>query len=136
MSAYPESCTNALRAAAGDGEGGRESLAAARELAAEIGVPGFETVARCELACLPGGDAADALAAFAEHEERLDAAERREARLLIWKATGDGAHLAEAKRLLDESVAHADPETRASMLTNLRLNREIMAAWINQGADA
>ncbi len=58
-----------------------------------------------------------------------EAQEHIAARHLFWKATGDRAHLEAAKRLLDESVANADAEARESMLTNLRLNREIMAAW-------
>ncbi len=122
-----------LRAAAREAVGGREALAAARDLAAEIGVPGYETLARCELALLPGGDAQDALAAFTENEERLKTGERREALYLLWKATGDRAHLEEAKRLLDESVAHVDDDTRKSMLTNLRLHRDIVAAWEEHG---
>jgi len=122
-----------LRAAAGDWQGGRKSLAVARDLAAAIGAPGVQTLARCELALLPGGDAEDALAAFSEHEERLDAEARREARWLLWKATGDRAHLAEAKRLLDESMTHFDEETRQRVLANLRLPREIAAACKEQG---
>ena len=124
-----------LRAAASGGVGGLESLAAARDLAAEMGFPVQETLARCELACLPGGDADDALAAFTANDEHLDAEQRREARWLLFRATGDRAHLEEAKRLLDESVAHVDDETRTSMLTNLRIPREIMAAW-NGESDA
>jgi len=118
-----------LRAGAGDEEGGRESLVAARSLAKDVGIAGVETLARCELALLAGGDAEDALAAFAEHEERLDAEERRSARFLLWRATGDRTHLEEAKRLLDESLANVPAEYHEAMLTNLRLNREIMAAW-------
>ncbi len=121
-----------LHAASSDVEGARESLTMARDVAAEIGTPGVETLARCELACLPGGNAQDALTAFTENEERLNAEQRREARFLLFQATGDRAHVEEAKRLLDESVAHVDDETRESMLTNLRVNREIMAAWTEQ----
>jgi len=106
----------------------------ARDLAADVGIPGTETLARGELACLPGGDTADALAALAENDERLTAEERLNARWLLFRATGDRAHLEEAKRLLDESVAHVDEETRTSMLTNLRVNGEIMAAWAEHGA--
>ena len=117
----------------GDEEGGRESLATARDLALEIGLPGLETRARCHLACVPGGDVADALAAFTANHEGLEVGERLEARWLLFRATGDGAHLEEAKRLLDEFVAQVDDETRESMLTNLRLNREIMAACEEHG---
>jgi hypothetical protein len=77
---------------------------------------------------LPGADPSDALSAFAAQEERLEAEERLAARHLLWRATGDRTHLVAAKRLLDESVANVDAETRASMLANLRVNREIAAA--------
>ena len=52
----------------------------------------------------------------------------REARLLLWKATGDRTHLDEAKRLLGEHLAMNPPEDRESMCENLRVNREILAA--------
>ncbi|MBD3348063.1 MAG: hypothetical protein GF400_02565 [Candidatus Eisenbacteria bacterium] len=125
----------ALRAAGGDAEAGRASLIVASDLAGEIGVPGTETLARCHLAVLPGGDAEDAISAFTERAERLYARERLEARWLLFRATGDAAHLTEAKRLLDEATANVDEETRASMLENLRLNREIMSAWRETSAD-
>ena len=70
-----------------------------------------------------------ALSALTENEERLEAEQRREARFLLWRATGDRAHLEDAKRLLDESLANVPEEYHEAMLTNLRLNREIMAAW-------
>jgi hypothetical protein len=49
-------------------------------------------------------------------------------RFLLWQATHDRAHLAEAKRLLDFMVEHAPPDCRESMLANVRLHREIAAA--------
>ncbi len=122
-----------LFADAGDEGRARDSLVAARDGAATIGVVGLQTLARCQLACLPGGDANDALAAFVEIEPRLEASQRRNARWLLWKATGDRAHLAEAKRLLDEELAHVDGETRAAMLANLSRNCEITAACQEHG---
>jgi hypothetical protein len=118
-----------LRAQASRGERGREQLAAARDLAREVGVPGCETIARCRLALLEGGDATDALAAFAEHESRLSTVERRDAVLLLWKATGDRAHLQEARRLLDEALAQAPEEHREALCRNLLRNSEVLAAW-------
>jgi len=47
----------------------------------------------------------------------------------LWLATGDRLHLAEAKRLLDEHLARNPPEYRDSMCRNVRVNREILAAW-------
>ena len=97
-------------------------------LADKIGVRGVATLSRCELALLPGGTAADALRAFAETESKLEAEERMSARSLLWRATGDRAHLAEAKRLLDESLAKVPAEHHATTLANVRVNREITAA--------
>jgi hypothetical protein len=54
-------------------------------------------------------------------------------RLVLWRVTGDRAHLAEAKRRLDELVAHAPEDCRASMLTNVRVHREIAEAAKAEG---
>ena len=134
LSASAHVALGSLLAAEGDANGARESLTAAREMAARVGVAGIETLARCHLACLPDGDADDALAAFRDHTDRLEGAERREARWLLWKATGDPAHLAAAKRLLDEAVAHVDDDTRVLMLQNVRVNRSIATAFGEQGS--
>jgi tetratricopeptide (TPR) repeat protein len=130
---YVEAATHlalgGLRVEAGDSDAGRKLLVSARDLAAEVGAAGIETLAHCHIACLPGGDAKGAITVLHAQEDRLEADERREARCLLWRATGDRAHIEEAKRLLDMEVASVDEEARASMLTNLRLNREIVAAW-------
>ncbi len=115
-------------AAGGSGADGRESLETARDLATENRFPAVATMALCELACLAGHDAADALAAFTDHEKRLSAVESREARYLLWKATGDRTHLEAAKRVLDAEAALVDDDIRATMLGNNRVNREITAA--------
>ena len=51
-----------------------------------------------------------------------------ELRWLLFRATGDPAHLAAAKRLLDEALAKVPVEHHAAMLANLRVNREIERA--------
>jgi predicted ATPase len=122
-----------LRASRSSVESAQASLTAARDLAQAAGLPGVETLARCELSLLPGGDPSDALSAFTAHEERLSAEDRLDARHLLWRATGDRTHLVAAKRLLDDAVANVDAETRASMLANRRVNREIAAAAKEQG---
>lgn len=82
------------------------------------------------LACLPGGDADAALAAIAEAGE---AGESREIRWLLYQATGEVAHLAAAKRLLDEALAKVPEEYHEGMLANVRVNREIAAAAKDAG---
>ena len=119
----------ALDVGRGETEDGRASLVVARDIAAETDDPGIETLARCHLAGLPGGDPRDAIAAFSEHEPRLDAEERLEAHWLLFRATGDRVHLEAAKRRLDAALADVDGTTRESMLENLRPHRDIAAAW-------
>jgi tetratricopeptide (TPR) repeat protein len=118
-----------LRAATRGVEEGRELLVEARDAAAEIGLPGDEVLAYCELALLPGEHAEDALSAYTEHVERLSPGERQSARYLLFRATGDRTHLEEAKRLLDELLAKNPPEYHGSMCQNIGVHREILAAW-------
>ena len=78
-------------------------------------------------------DAEDALVAFRENESGLNAEDRREARWLLWKATADNKHLSHAKQLVEESVTGVPDDVRTSMLRNLRLHRDITAAWEEYG---
>jgi tetratricopeptide (TPR) repeat protein len=106
----------------------RETLTKAGEAGSKIGSAGTETLTRCELALLPGGDWKDALSSFAANDERMEMEERIEARLLLWRAGGETSYLAEAKQLLAEMMSSWSEEDRASALANLRLYREIVAA--------
>jgi serine/threonine protein kinase/tetratricopeptide (TPR) repeat protein len=106
-----------------------ESVAIARELS----ILGAELLASAALARLPGRSAAGAIALAAEVEGRIPFWTAMHARLLLWQATRDRAHLVEAKRRLDFLVEHAPPEARESMLTNVRLHREIVAAARAEG---
>ncbi len=116
-----------LHAALGDVDRARDALSAALELTRGE-YAAYETITLCELACLPMGDAAAALTAFDEHQKLLDVEQQRRARYLLFRATGDVAHLRHAKRLLDELVAHLDDDARAAMLSNRWVNRGILAA--------
>ncbi len=114
-------------------EGHRERsdalMEAALALARETGARGAEVEAACHLALRPGGDVDEALACFDARHDALAHRERMRARYLLFKATGRREHLAEARRLLNYFVEHAPAEHRESMLTNVRLHREIMEAW-------
>ena len=112
-----------------DASGAVAELTWARDTADELGDRLQKTLALCELAALPDGDVETAAASFAENESRLSRADRRRARLLLWLATRDPAHLDEAKRLLDEALALVPDEYHDAMLTDVRVNREIMEAW-------
>jgi tetratricopeptide (TPR) repeat protein len=122
-----------LRREEGDPDGTR--AAAEEALALARGQSRKAAVASCLalLATLPGGDAKAAEAALLEASETLTAEGAVPARFRLWEATGDRAHLAEAKSLLDDLLAKNPPEYHESMLTNVRVNREIVAACKEQG---
>ena len=65
---------------------------------------------------------------------RLPHTQKMEARFVLWKATEDVDHLQDAHRLLEELREHAPAESRDSMVTNIPLHREIMAAWEEHGS--
>jgi tetratricopeptide (TPR) repeat protein len=132
-----------LLASSGRTDDARARLVAARDTAMEIGAPALEVGALAHLATLPGGPPRDrpqdglvqpgdkvaaALAALAKHDARLDVRTRMDVRLALFRATGDRAHVVEAKRLLDDVVAHAPEEFRGDMLANVHLHREVVAA--------
>ncbi len=118
-----------IRAEVGDPEAAREFLESARKLACEVGVTRAEVLAPCELACLPGGDAADAVEAVRESWDALRGHDRPFAKLLLFRATGERRHLADAKRLLDDTWEGLDDSARAAALDNAYTSRQIMAAW-------
>ncbi len=88
----------------------------------EIAYPSIQPIATALLATLPGDDRAAAVAAALDPMTTLEGravfSEAMEARFLLWKATGDRAHLAEAKRRLDFLVEHAPIQYRESMVAN------------------
>jgi len=138
----------ALRAQQGREAEARADLDAALAIARELSLPGVELLATAQLATLPGGPPRDrprdglvrpadmvtaALAALAAHEGGASVHEAMQVRLLLWQATRDPAHLAEAKRLLDFTIEHAPADCRESMLANVRLHCEIAAAARGEG---
>jgi serine/threonine protein kinase/tetratricopeptide (TPR) repeat protein len=114
-----------LRRRSGDPSRARAAAAEAAALAEARGFTSEVVVARAILACLPEGDAD---AAVAEHARFVAQGDSSRVRLLLWHATGDLVHLAEAKRLLDHIIAQAPPEYRESMVANVPLHREIAEA--------
>jgi tetratricopeptide (TPR) repeat protein len=111
----------------------RVTLGKALSIARDLPLPGVELLATAELATLPDGDVAAALAALAAHEGRAGMQEAMEVRFLLWQATRDPAHLVEAKRRLDFLVEHAPADCRESMVANVRLHHEIAAAAREHG---
>jgi hypothetical protein len=118
----------ALVARAGRVEAARSDLEAAHRIACELALADVAASAKAWLAALPGGDVGAAVAGLAARP----AADGPAIRSALWQAAHDRAHLAEAKRLLDGLLAR-NPEHRESMLANVRLHREIVAACGEQG---
>ena len=91
------------------------------------------TEALAVMARFPGGAIEVALSALDDAGERGNTPK---VRYHLWKASGDPAHLQEAKRLLDHRVEQAPEDCRDSMLKNVRLHREIMGAWAEHEEEA
>jgi predicted ATPase len=106
-----------------------EALALARETKR----PGTILAATVEQARLPGGDVKAALAALAEHEERVEHAGKMDARFRLWELTKDKTHLEEARRLLCFMRDHAAEDCLDSMIENVPLHRDITRAWEEHG---
>ena len=53
--------------------------------------------------------------------------------MVLWQANDDHEHLEAAKRLLDEQLSKVPSEFHEAMCSNLRVNREILAAWREHG---
>jgi len=111
---------------AGDVEAARTALEEAGALSRDIGRTGSVALAEAMLACLPGADSEAAVLALSEIGEHGDSPQLR---WLLHQATGDHSHLEQAKSLLDEQLAKVPEEFHEAMCTNLRVNRETLAAW-------
>ena len=103
-------------------------------LAEELGLSSKLLLPLAWRATLPGGDVERTLAAFDDRGVKIPHHEELEARFLLWKATENPEHLGEAHRLLQHLVDHAPEEDRGSMIENVPLNRDIVAAWKEHGA--
>ena len=108
----------------------------AARLGRELGVAEISVAAKCLAAGRSDRDVSAALSVFHAHENCLGSVAKMESRFLLWRATKDTEHLAQAKRLLDNLVEHAPENCHESMLQNVRLYREIMEAWAEHGEKA
>jgi serine/threonine protein kinase/tetratricopeptide (TPR) repeat protein len=117
----------------GDDASARAQFTACMEAGVRLGIVELEVVARCHLAVRLGGDVGEARASVEKHEASIDLEGRMSVRWLLWLASGDRAHLVEAKRLLDQFVAEAAEADRAAILADTRRNRGIVSACREQG---
>lgn len=106
-------------------ENAGEPLREAARLAAEIGSVGVATLAAAWLALTPEGDASDAARRVEEQSSRMQVCDAMEARWVLYRATGRVAHLAEAKRILDQVLSTTPEDRRGPLLEAVRLHREV-----------
>jgi tetratricopeptide (TPR) repeat protein len=105
----------------------------ALEFGREIDTPNEIVLSAAQLARLPGGDAALAAETFSAYESRLAHVPKMEARMLLWHATADLAHLTAAADLLETLTANSATASRDPMVRSVPLYREIAAAWREHG---
>jgi tetratricopeptide (TPR) repeat protein len=123
-----------LQLARGHPETARDSLQESREMSREIDRPDSEAIAAAYLALLPGGSAGEAEELCRTSESHIGHFERVELRFVLWRATGKPEHLAEAHRQLMFLRDHAPEDCKQSILENVPLHAEIVAAWEVHGA--
>ncbi|MCU0728123.1 MAG: protein kinase [Planctomycetes bacterium] len=125
----------ALRREAGGREEARGLLDEVADLAGADAAASLGVRAAIERALLDGGAGArEARDLLVRHLDRLGVRDAMAARFGLWTLSGERSDLAEAKRLLDRLVDRAPPERREAMRRNVRLHREIEAAWRPIGA--
>jgi hypothetical protein len=120
----------------GDSKSAVAHLNEALTLAREVTQPAASLMATVLRARLPGGNTGAAVAALAEHAERVAHSTKMAARFRLWELTKDRAHLAEAKRLLDFACEHTPEAYSTSMIESVPLHRDIMRAWEGRGESA
>ena len=103
----------------------RPLLEEALEIALKHKFVNQEVMARCGLACA-GGDQAAALAVFKKHEDDLPVRMKLTGRYLLWRGSGEAAHLKQARAELDGLLAHAPVDCREGMVKNVPVNRAVM----------
>jgi len=126
----------ALLARAGRSAESRVAVEQGLEIAEECGSPGARALAYAGLAGLQAVEAQRAQEVLREVQASMSLESRTLAWFALWETTKDPAHLDEAKRLLDHALSLASEEHRKTMLANVRLNREIAAAWSARGGGA
>jgi tetratricopeptide (TPR) repeat protein len=109
-----------------------EALDKAAEIAREVSQLQVEVICLAYRATLPGGDAEAARGALAEQGANASSLERLEARFRLWQATGGREELEPIHRLLMQLRDAAPEDCRTSILEEVPLHREIVAAWAEQ----
>jgi tetratricopeptide (TPR) repeat protein len=130
-----QSLLGSIRLAEGRSDEGRELLEQVLAAEADGPSPGAAAFASALLAFHFGGNPAAALKVLEGEDSSLGCESRMELCFLLWRATEDTTHLCEAYRLLRKLCANATEEYRETMIQNVPLHRDIMAAWEEHGAD-
>jgi tetratricopeptide (TPR) repeat protein len=106
----------------------RAAIEEALPIAERVDLPMFLAVLGVRSAMLDG-DAARAAQILERHEARLECRTRMELRYLLWKATGDAAHIVEANRQLQKLRRGAPPDHVEAMLNEVPLHAAVRDAW-------
>ncbi len=91
--------------------------------------PRLVLLAATERVRLPDADLEEATRVLTEYQDRCEIADQVRLRFRLWQKTDAKLQLAEAHRLLEFVRDHAPEEDRVSMIENVPLHRDIMAAW-------
>jgi tetratricopeptide (TPR) repeat protein len=106
----------------------RRGLTAAAGAGADLDLANVRVLANLLLQVLEEGAEPEVVDVSDADFRRLERDEQLEVRYLQYRLTGAPGRLKDAKRILEELVAHAPPADRASMLASVPVYRDVTAA--------
>jgi len=95
--------------------------------ATTMGAPNEIALASAMATLLPDADIAALVGAVLQHAPVMRLRDRTRAHFAVWTATGDARHLNAARDTLQYLFEHAPEDARDTMLTGVRLHRDIVA---------
>ena len=113
--------------------GAFDPIAEIRNIADENGLAPTRVLANVALAKMSLVEPSAVRAAFEAAAARLKRREQMAVRFRLWELDGDSADLAAAHRLLASMRDHAPEDCRESVVENVPLHRDIVAAWEAHG---
>ena len=116
-------------AAEGQEEEAIQYLEEAFRLGRDLGAPAPTVLAAAHRMVLPGGRVDKVLNVFADRETHLVRGARMVVHFLLWQASKNPIHLAEAHRLLEHLRENAPVDARDALIENVTVHKAIMRDW-------
>jgi len=117
----------------GDRDKAAERVRDCTPLATDLGEPGAALALAMMRTALEPRRLDELSAALHRHRSRCSVQARMAAAFALWQGTEDSGCLKDAHSMLEDLRDHAPEEYRETMIANVPLHRDIMAAWGSRG---